>query len=143
MRILTGIIGAGLVLWALRPKEVIMVTPDSIHQLLRTKYPGMEHYFLSGDRGSSGTGMPREGVSYGFHPDRWIKGQKVPHPHKAHTSFIYCGFVDCLSHPFQGRVWRSTSLAGLNRLILADDPDYIPETKAKNRIGESGGEGKP
>lgn len=80
------------------------VTEGDLHQLMRTKFPGMEHYFVS--------------PCYTF---------KKNSPHKDHGGFIYCGFVDSLGAPHQARCFRSVTLGGLNRLLQAEDPGYIPD----------------
>lgn len=87
-------------------------TPQDLHRLMREKFLHMEHYFVSEIY------QPPAGLSH--------KLQKL-HPHKPHFYFIYCGFIDSLDAPIQSRCWRSVSVAGLYRLVCAEDPDYCPD----------------
>lgn len=84
-----------------------MPTPAAfraLEDLLRTRFRGMEHYFVG-------------------------KISLTP----PHTGFIYCGFVDSLTAPVSGRVWRSASYEGLMRLVQADDPDLIPRFNTQSQ----------
>lgn len=87
-------------------------TEENLMELLQAKFPGMEGYFINKYTKT--------------HKGSIIQGKWRTWPHVAHSGFIYCGVVDCYIEPYVTRVWRSTSIAGLMRLLLAENPDFVP-----------------
>lgn len=95
-------------------------TIGDLDHLLRTRFPGMENYFITET----------------YTPSK----KRGPDPHKGHHFFIYCGFIDSLSFPVNSQCWRSVSIDGLYKLVLAEDPEFvhdaemIPETRRRFRF---------
>lgn len=91
---------------------------SDLEALIRKQFPGMEHYFVQSKY------LPK----------------KTYDVHKAHQFFVYCGFVDSLSFPTNAQCWRSASVDGCCRLVLAEDPtfvhdpDCIPESRRRFRF---------
>jgi hypothetical protein len=95
---------------------VVPLVPEDLVACLQQKFPGMEHYWIS---------SPYSSTKY--IPSNPIRPGKRRNPHADHGGFIYVGFLDSLLEPHQARVFRSTSLAGLLRLIEAERADFIPD----------------
>lgn len=88
---------------------------QAVLEAVEDRFPGMEHYFANG-----------------AYPCVRFDRQAEPHPNP-HGEFFYCGFVDSLSCPYHGRVWRSATLRGLLRAVDAEStetPDY-PQQRFK------------
>jgi hypothetical protein len=82
------------------------VNPHDLLRIMREKYPGHQHYFVSAE--------------YQF-----IKNPG--YPHIEHAGYVYCGFVDCLNAPVAVRIFKGVSHNSLLRLISADDPEKIED----------------
>lgn len=89
------------------------MSPEDICSELERIFPGMEYYFCS--------------EKYSTEVCYRIGDEYFPNPHSEHGGFHYCGFVDCLSLPMSGRIFKSVTLNGLLRLIGSENPEHIPD----------------
>lgn len=96
-------------------------TEESLLAEMKCKFPGMEHYWISQHYQST------EKVKRLQHDCDGTFSKMVRNQHKEHGGFVYCGMLDSFSEPIQGRVFRSVTLSGLMRLIVAENPEYTPE----------------